>query len=627
MHLRDLPQRLDEPGEHGATTPSGARRRGRPPRPSRSRASARARASEICSTPSPSSGSRAVRPPSSSGARKRRTSSISPASRNAPARCGPPSSRIEVMPVGAELGERAAHARLLVLAGGDDDLGAGHLEPVRRARAARRARRRRSAADLAGRLHELRVEREPALGVEDDAARLAHDAVDARGELRVVGQRGADPDATASTAARQWCASPRLSSLEIHFESPVRVATLPSSVIADLKRTHGRPVRACLRKAWLSSRARAASSPSATSTSMPSSRRIPRPRPEAFSVGSSEATTTRAMPRGEDRVGARRRAALVAARLERDVERRARRCPSPAAAIALTSACGPPSSSCQPSPSTTPSRTTTAPTTGFGETRPTPRRASSTARARWRRSVSVRSAIPLEDTARSYCSPRCQRPCRPGFGPTLPALLRERFGIAPRTLAVVAARRRGGRGAGVAVARVLAEPEKQLVHEGEPVFNLLYDGDVLHEVEPEGGRARAAGGQAQARVGRRVRPAAAPAAVPRRRREGPAARAGRALHGRTCAGSDPTLHHPRRGAVDGQRRRPATRSPTRRAPARDETYWREIFVVPDEEAPRRRRRPHLREPPAAADRAQGARTFVNTAKSAFRSFRFGTERG
>ena len=60
------------------------------------------------------------------------------------------------------------------------------------------------------------------------------------------------PTTTASTEARQRCASGRLSSEEIHFESPVRVATLPSSVIADLKSTHGRPVRACLRNAWLS---------------------------------------------------------------------------------------------------------------------------------------------------------------------------------------------------------------------------------------------------------------------------------------------------------------------------------------------------------------------------------------
>ena len=76
----------------------------------------------------------------------------------------------------------------------------------------------------------------------------------------------------------------------------MRVATFPSSVMADLNSTQGRPVRACLRKGWLTSRAAPASAPSATSTSTPSSRRIPRPRPLAFSVGSSEATTTRLMP-------------------------------------------------------------------------------------------------------------------------------------------------------------------------------------------------------------------------------------------------------------------------------------------------------------------------------------------
>ena len=62
------------------------------------------------------------------------------------------------------------------------------------------------------------------------------------------------PTTTASRSARQWCARTRESSPEIHFESPVWVATLPSSVIADLKRTCGRPVRACLRKAWLRQR-------------------------------------------------------------------------------------------------------------------------------------------------------------------------------------------------------------------------------------------------------------------------------------------------------------------------------------------------------------------------------------
>ena len=103
------------------------------------------------------------------------------------------------------------------------------------------------------------------------------------------------PTATASTSARQRCARARLASFEIHFESPAAVATFPSSVVATLKTTCGRPVSACLRKGWLRRRACAATSPFTTSTSTPSSRRIPRPRPFALAVGSSLATTTRAI--------------------------------------------------------------------------------------------------------------------------------------------------------------------------------------------------------------------------------------------------------------------------------------------------------------------------------------------
>jgi hypothetical protein len=76
--------------------------------------------------------------------------------------------------------------------------------------------------------------------------------------------------------------------------------------------------------------------------------------------------------------------ALVAARLERDVERGAATSASPAAASASTSACGPPNSACQPSPSTSSSLTTTAPTSGFGLTRRRRDR-----RARWRRGGGV----------------------------------------------------------------------------------------------------------------------------------------------------------------------------------------------------------------------------------------------
>ena len=143
----------------------------------------------------------------------------------------------------------------------------------------------------------------------------------AGGEQRVVGEDGADADRD-----------------RVGFRAPAvdqRAALLagdPGGVagrgrgaaverIAIFSVTSGRPVRACLRKGWFSSRAAVASAPAANSTSTPPSRRIPGPRPEAFSVGSSEAITTRAIPpRGSRRC--RAAGALVRAGLERHVHRR-----------------------------------------------------------------------------------------------------------------------------------------------------------------------------------------------------------------------------------------------------------------------------------------------------------------
>ena len=104
------------------------------------------------------------------------------------------------------------------------------------------------------------------------------------------------PTAIASDSARQRWTRARLSSPEIQGESPGAVLVRPSSDIASFSVTSGSPVRACLRKGWLSSRAAAASAPAAKTTSTPPSRRIPGPRPAAFSLGSSEAITTRAIP-------------------------------------------------------------------------------------------------------------------------------------------------------------------------------------------------------------------------------------------------------------------------------------------------------------------------------------------
>ena len=89
-----------------------------------------------------------------------RASSISPASRNAPARCGPPSSSSDWTSRAPSSSSASLHARALVLAGGDDHVDAGGLERLHRgARGGARAdhdhghlgrRRARAASRAAG---------------------------------------------------------------------------------------------------------------------------------------------------------------------------------------------------------------------------------------------------------------------------------------------------------------------------------------------------------------------------------------------------------------------------------------------------------------------------------------------
>ena len=74
----------------------------------------------------------------------------------------------------------------------------------------------------------------------------------------------------------------------------------------------------------------------------------------------------------------------------------------------------------------------------------------------------------------------------PDYRPTLPALVRRRFGLPERltVLMVVALAALGG------LAMVLAQPGREtgerLIHRGDPQFNLVYDGP-LRSVEPRPG--------------------------------------------------------------------------------------------------------------------------------------------
>ena len=160
------------------------------------------------------------------------------------------------------------------------------------------------------------------------------------------------PTATASHSARQrWArVAARLA------RDPLRVAGLASrpcrrGVIADLNSTHGRPVRACLRKGWLSRRARAASSPSATIDLDALVAQDPQAAAGGLLGRVVGGDDDPADARLGDRVRARRRPALVAARLERDVHASRRAGPRRAAAASASrSACGPPTPRASPRP-------------------------------------------------------------------------------------------------------------------------------------------------------------------------------------------------------------------------------------------------------------------------------------
>ena len=196
------------------------------------------------------------------GATNRRISSTSPASRNAPARCGPPSSRIDWMPRAPSSDERGAHARGLVLAGGHDHLDAGDLERVGRAREAAREQIDGPAAPR----------RRPGRAGESSGRRASESNTTRRGwrvtpSTRAVSSGSSAsavpmPTATASHSARQWCERVRL----VLAGDPLRVAAAGGDLAVERHRRLEQHVRAagraCLRKGWLSSRAsRAAGRP------------------------------------------------------------------------------------------------------------------------------------------------------------------------------------------------------------------------------------------------------------------------------------------------------------------------------------------------------------------------------
>jgi hypothetical protein len=76
-------------------------------------------------------------------------------------------------------------------------------------------------------------------------------------------------------------------------------------------------------------------------------------------------------------------------------------------------------------------------------------------------------------------------PILPDFGPSLPALVRRRFGVRERVTTAVAVVLAGVVAAVVLAAVLLTGPD-HLTYRAGPTFNLQYEGDLLHRVAPKG---------------------------------------------------------------------------------------------------------------------------------------------
>jgi hypothetical protein len=102
---------------------------------------------------------------------------------------------------------------------------------------------------------------------------------------------------------------------------------------------------------------------------------------------------------------------------------------------------------------------------------------------------------------------------RSGYGPTLPALLRRRLGVPPAVTVAVAVVVAVAAGIGVVFALNRPPyPGVKVVHKGEPVFNFLYPEGRLHLAQPHAGEyMRLEGRRGRLRVAVVARPLRLPA--------------------------------------------------------------------------------------------------------------------
>jgi hypothetical protein len=217
-------------------------------------------------------------------------------------------------------------------------------------------------------------------------------------------------------------------------------------------------------------------------------------------------------------------------------------------------------------------------------------------------------------------------PVAPEFGPTLPALLRARRGVPERlTLALIAALVLL-LGFVMVTVRAGDEGGEQLVHEGAPVFNLLYDDAVLHEAEPRTGElVRLEGERGRQSVAVTVSPLSLPPF------EGdiahgllPAYASGHVEDLAARLDGFELLEEGRARVNDAPGYEVTFRSGPERAP----TFGSDVLVIPAEDDSRGAVVLSLRrEFDGRPKVGEAGREFAATARSAFRSFRYGTDRG
>ena len=213
------------------------------------------------------------------------------------------------------------------------------------------------------------------------------------------------------------------------------------------------------------------------------------------------------------------------------------------------------------------------------------------------------------------------------FGPTLPAILERRFGI-PRLVTLAVAGVLGLAATAVVIAAATAgrdTPGEQLVHRGEPVFNLLHTTEVVRRVTPHEGellRLEARRGRLSAEVvvlplelppyrgnvTRGLLPAFADAFTDRLRAELPGFEV--RDEGRARVNDAPGYQ------IGYRARRPGER-----------IAGRDVLLVPDETSVRDAVVLRYRQFARAGRPGERALETIGLARKAFRSFRYGTERG